>query len=579
MPNYKYALKTAEAAIYATLCIGGGFLIAIFMADQTIFNADTISHYLQAKLITSGVTSDPSQLSFSRLPSIIPDLAALIALTANSPKAGLGTILPQYAWTIAALFIYLQSEFIFFTLSKAIPRIQISLIIINVTLAITAINPQFRESIGLAITPVHHGGNIACTYLLGGLLVWNSNNDRSKTNLKTIKLVLAAATVAIAIASNKLFIVNALLPALVAATITGLVIEKKQSLSRLLNIGGANKKNVAVIALAGLVGLAITTTMNKQCSPDIVIRAAQTYKQFSHILQTNSYSYLAIGILLIFTMLARIRAQRELNSLPTEVKTYQENRTKQSQLLLGSSFLLLSMLSPTAYIWLLGENDLLQIRHILIIPTISWLTFALAGAKFLEMLRSALIKHGKLKADLPIYLALVAGTILTTKNLNIKDFGINTVYRSSILSRNNEMINISEEIKTRGLKNGLSDFWGIMISEVSKLQNPSAPSISIEPISRRGKPDLWGHAKQQFKDTNGQIKDYNFVVAENRRFENSIIKAYGQPSEIISISQSDKSILLYKDPNSIRRINHIIKAKLSKFKRDCNRWGSKFAER
>ena len=85
------------------------------------------------------------------------------------------------------------------------------------------------------------------------------------------------------------------------------------------------------------------------------------------------------------------------------------------------------------------------------------------------------------------------------------------------------MLNISEEIKTRGLKNGLSDFWGIMISEVSKLQNPSAPSVSIEPISRRGKPDLWGHAKQQFKDTNGQIKDYNFVIAENRRFEKTTV--------------------------------------------------------
>ena len=580
MHNNNGARKTAETAIYAALCIGGGFLVAIFMADQTIFNADTISHYLQTKLITSGVTSDPSQLSFSRLPSIFPDLATLIALTANSPNAGLGTILPRYAWAIVTLFIYLQSEFIFFTLSRTITRIQISLIVTNITLVIAAISPQFRESIGLAITPVHHGGNIACTYLLGSLLVWNSNHDYSKSHLERVKLGLVAVTVAIAIASNRLFIFNALLPALLAAKITGLAIEKKQSLSRQLNLGESNKKSIAVLALAGVAGLAATRVMNKQCSPEIVIRAANTYKELSHILNTNNYAYLAICILLIVTVMGCLKTIRESQCSPQGVQqTHQANRIKHKQLLLGGSFLLLSILSPTAYVWLLGENDLLKIRHILIIPAISWLTFTLVGAKIVEIVRSSLIKHRNFIADLAIYLALAMGTIMTARNLNIKDFSVTNAYRSSILLRTNELQNISEAIKNRGLKNGLSDFWGIIISEVFKLKNPRAPSISIEPILQDGKPDLWGHTQQQFKDANGQIKEYNFVVALNQKFENSIIKAYGQPAEIISIGQSDKSILLYNDESSMRRINHNIEVKLAKFKRICNRGSSNFSER
>ena len=184
-------LKSFGLIAYLALCVIGGLLVAIFVVEQTIYNADTVSHFLQSQLISSGATVNPAELSFSRIPSIFPDLATLIALTGGNQKANLSEILPSYAWIISSLLIFLQSEFIFFTLNKKTPRLQIGLITTNTILAIASISPQFRNSLGFAVTPVHHGGNVICTYLLGILLVWKPKAKGSNSQiLKKIKTVL-----------------------------------------------------------------------------------------------------------------------------------------------------------------------------------------------------------------------------------------------------------------------------------------------------------------------------------------------------------------------------------------------------
>ena len=149
------------------------------------------------------------------------------------------------------------------------------------------------------------------------------------------------------------------------------------------------------------------------------------------------------------------------------------------------------------------------------------------------------------------------------------------------MARSNESLIIAREIKRNNLEYGLSDFWDTTIADAAKIDNTGNPAkfISIEPISRSGKPDLWGHAKSQFTDQNGKIKPYNFVITENKRFETSILDNYGEPSELIDIDQSEKKIYIYRNQQSIKNINKIIGAKLNKFKRQCNRGLKSFSER
>ena len=390
------------------------------------------------------------------------------------------------------MFIAIQSEFIFFTLSKSLPRIQISLATISIILAIAAIIPQARESLGLMITPVHHGGNIICTFLFGSWLVWNAQERHNKTG-QTTRLALAAALAFIAIASNKLFALNALTPGLLAAAITTLACGQApvdrlgwKPTTKTIRTG-------SILAASAFSGLALTTLLNRQCSPKIVIDAPTTLVHVGKILNANPYVLIAV-LLLIGLMLT---AHKPLN-----LKTFPEARRKeesikmtasQQQLLLGSSFLFFSILSPITYVWLFGENQLLQIRHILIIPAAAFITFSLTGSQLLNTFKASPFNTRPRLTDAGMITALASSILLITRAEGFKTLSLQDAYRSSILSRHEEAVALANKLNQRKLSHGLSDFWGITVAEISKLQHPESNQITIQPIRRkRGEPDLWG---------------------------------------------------------------------------------------
>ena len=142
-----------ETIIQTCLCLSGGLVLTLLAINQTVFNTDAASPFFQAKLITTGVTADPQELSFARIPSIFPDLANLISLTAISPEAGLEVIFPRYSFAIASLFLFIQSELIRLSSALDNSKAKVTLITLAITLYLASIFPEFCETIGLMITP------------------------------------------------------------------------------------------------------------------------------------------------------------------------------------------------------------------------------------------------------------------------------------------------------------------------------------------------------------------------------------------------------------------------------------------
>ena len=159
IPIKKYVSQRyiQETIIQTCLCLSGGLVLTLLAINQTVFNTDSASPFFQAKLITTGVTADPQELSFARIPSIFPDLANLISLTAMSPEAGLQVIFPRYSFVIASLFLFIQSELIRLSLALDNSKAKVTLITLVITLYLASVFPEFRETIGLMITPLHHG--------------------------------------------------------------------------------------------------------------------------------------------------------------------------------------------------------------------------------------------------------------------------------------------------------------------------------------------------------------------------------------------------------------------------------------
>tara|TARA_B100000700_G_C15009653_1_gene840263 strand:- start:1557 stop:2117 length:561 start_codon:yes stop_codon:yes gene_type:complete len=117
----------------------------------------------------------------------------------------------------------------------------------------------------------------------------------------------------------------------------------------------------------------------------------------------------------------------------------------------------------------------------------------------------------------------------------------------------------NEQIHSLGLKYGLSDFWNTAVAEIGINQ------LQISPIGYNGEPDTWAHSKYNFLDiSSNKIKNFNFIYTRKEDFARSIIKEYGNPTEIYQINRNlgkpikvgldsiddDHSFILYYPKNS-----------------------------
>lgn len=556
-----------ETIVEICLCLAGGLALTLLVIDQTVFNADAVSPFFQAKLITTGVTADPSQLSFARIPSIFPDLATLISLTAISPNAGLEFIFPRYAFIIASLFIFIQAEFTRLSLTRTSSKARTTVITLAITLCLTSTIPEFRTTFGLMLTPLHHGGNIICTYLLGCVLVWNpfSNNPR----IQHFRLGAAATSIVIGISSNKLFVFTGMAPAAMALCLTSWTTAKTYSISAALRKLKTKKESILALSIACGIGFAIPSLLNGQCSLPIVIKPGVIYPQLIKFIQSN-HIFLAAFITGIITVMMLSAKAFQSN---------QKNIAVTSALLLGMTFIVSSSISPLAYAWLLGEPGSLHIRYVMIMGPTLCTVIAITGAK--SVLHFDQVYSQKLEKYLPFGTMALATILLiiTAQNSKISSWNLENTFQQRLKKNHSNSSRIAFLINQKGLKNGLSDFWGVKLGVWANMPFNNEQPVSIEPIARDGSPDLWATSIKQFFNRGRELKSYDFVVTSDTSFEKGILEAYGVPSENLIIEGSKRKLLIYRSEEAQERIRKILSKKLSTYRRQCDRNSPNFQER
>ena len=576
--NHCQLYQTANLLFCIALCAIGGHLLASLVVDKIIFNTDTAAPFYQAKLITQGITIDPKILSFARIPSIFPDLATLISLTKADPNAGFHIIVARYSWAIASSLIFLQAEFCILTLSKLITRMQAITIASIITIGLVAINPQFKEAIGLILTPLHHGGNIINTYIIGCVaLYWLGRHNSQREATFYFKLLLSAIAISLGAASNKLLFFTAIIPATTTAALSFLLVINRGKLEPFFKPIKRRYKLLVLFASAILTGFAIPSLINVQCSLPIIIRPLETYPKLFLIAVGNISTILGLVLAIVLLLFSFFSFQKCLRDNTATFKEFSKINIKK-QFFMGSCFLCISTFSPLGYTWLLGEPQHFPLRYVIIMITGISTTSIIIASLLTHKIEAFLQQRKFSKAKILIYLVLGALSLPRAFS-EISKGRIETIYTNNFSSRKHDLANLTAKLNSIGLTHGLSDYWGTELEFISDLSYTNGKKITIEPILNNGEPDFWAHNKYQFMDISGQINKYNFVVSLNREFDESVTKAYGKPEILLRTPNSPTSILIYSNSFKKQKIHNILLSKAVGFDRQCNQAKPNFNDR
>jgi hypothetical protein len=563
----------------ACLCLAGGCLLTRLAVESTIFNTDAAAPYYQAKLISSVTTLDPKALSFARIPSIFPDLATLIALTWSDYSAAFHEVFARYSWIVASLFIFLQSEISRLSLSCRLSRKRSIITTISIVTILASISPQFRGFVGILVTPLHHGGNVIATYLLGCLLVWDQARlARPDSEHFPIKILLAFLLISLGVASNKLLVFTGLAPAGLSIALAALL-ARSQRISKVhIRLIGTHRKTAFAVASGLIAGIGIPTLLNTQCSLPIIVRPLVTYKQYLDILSSSPLYVVGLTAAVALSLYAGLTLAKAYR-LKTQKGPSRKSYDCAYSLFLGSTFLSMSALSPMAYIWALGEPQDLPLRYTIITAAGIGGVLTIIASILLSKAEIALSDNAIIKA-LRLSLASSIGIVLLSAFTAQSMYStIENVYTAHFRQRNEKNIQITNQLHDLGLTYGLADFWGTQIEFASKLNSSGDKQITIQPILDNGKPDLWAHSKLQFKDSYGKARDYQFVLTANYDFEQAVVSAYGPPSQRIQTVDPNTNILVYADGAAKKKMLRLIEQKLADFERKCNSKSVDFAER
>lgn len=569
------------------ICAIAAYILTLLCSDQIAFNPDSSSPYYQARLISSGLEMNPSKLSFARIPSVIPDLSTLILLLRLDLGREFSLLLAQYAIVTCTLLLITQTELCYQTLSRSIPRIEVAIIICTVNIFLVSLIPILNQSLGTALTPVHHGGNIILTYLFGTLAIWNPINSKKDeyganfNNIKKISLVIIAW---IGILSNKLFLFTALAPGFLAWILSDSIVLRKNPIT--IAIQRARRMRVSSIFALGIVAASVPIVLslfNIQCAEALdkisILRLYQILSKLTTWLAAQPLLPITVVLLLVVIAMITI-AIIQSNTLHSYFKSddLALSPTKLRRLLYGLYFTFLSLSSPFVFLLLIGDPNELRGRYMLAMTIGTPLGLGLIAGILIAATRINFPATKLWTVRLIVYVSLAMGSILVARPNLTSDININKIFNTKLQENNARLSEIALRLTAEGLKTGLSDYWGSELTLMSK------GSIDVQPVLSNGEPDLWAHSKNQFRiPKTMSAKNYQFAVSLDKQFSADIANAYGTPEKIIKHEGRQPSdyyaILIYKTDESRGNIKRIVEGKLARFKRNCSRESVDFAER
>ena len=168
--------------------------------------------------------------------------------------------------------------------------------------------------------------------------------------------------------------------------------------------------------------------------------------------------------------------------------------------------------------------------------------------------------------------------IITGQNLKTSSWNLENTFQQRLKTDHSNASKIALLINQNGLKNGLSDFWGVKLGVWANMPFKNEQPVSIEPIANDGSPDLWATSIKQFFNRGRELKPYDLLLHPTQVSKKNS-EAYGVPSESISIEGSKRRLLIYRSEESQERIRKTLSKKLSTYRRQCDRNSPNFQER
>ncbi len=555
-------IKSIEYMTGTLYCCMISYFIALALSPNILFHTDTFAPIEEIKSLINIKNIGLSQLHLARIPSIFPDLAIIYIFIKFFKITNIYTIISSYSIVnsffllffpalISSLFIKKRFSFLYSSVALSI----ISLFLINKS-------SFYRDSLAHYLTPLHQGGNIVMTFICIFLLFSLFLDGKKGFLFHTILFYLMPFLIGFSLTSNKLFAFTFIAPIFLSIiylniiSTNNLLANLRHKLNKVLYcfvnrnairinfnlVDIINKIRNQKILIASLIifisAFSFQYFLDLQCLDPISFKFYKPIEQFYDLtvsfrgLMTFFLFNIFFTIYSIYLLCINLK-QREgllLND---------KNRPMIVNLSFLSFFIGSTSLSPLFYIWF--TNNLIT-RYLLVLP----LFMPLALFIFLNLLFLHL-QWNLFNTNISRLLNIFYVTLLTflliyslrnhlilnmTKNNLLQPTDI--FYKEALRQRG-DYTRDYKQIKSLGLHNGLSDFWGSSVSYFGEEQ------INVSPILANGTPNLWAHNINFFmnQDT-GKLRNYNFIYSRNIDFSKSIIGIFGQPDKIYKIE--DESI-------------------------------------
>jgi hypothetical protein len=544
------------------LCLAAGIALAHRAGGAVILNTDSSAPISQLLLLAQGRVAGLTELRLARIPSFFPDLFVLWGwIRLGGAADPIGLLLARYAIVMATLLIGLQAWIV--ARVAGLHRWLALLYCTGGTFLFLSGSSLYGEAVGLILTPVHHGGGLISSLVMLALLAELVREDpqhsgpRVRRTLRVAMVVLAG----VGTLSNTLFLFTGVLPVVIALAAARLTPAGRRGPvhSAAMDHGPFGREGNFLAAMAGAsaIGWFAGRWFNLQCS--LGLRAFPASNLFAEYRDSPLFLFAtASGLLLLASALLARR------HLPLHLA------------------ISLSALSPYLYTLFHPDTPRRYFLSLLVLPVL------MVALLFSRGVSSRVLRRGG--SHLPAWISRL--TLLLTLLVGLAWIGhaslpLAVAYRNGYAQKD---LDVAALLQRRGLRSGLSDFWGANLGAISD------GALDVQPIAADGEPDLWAHnpeaylapvkgakpagdgrgravgKRREVPIQAGDVKAYSFVYLRRDEHadlvEDRIVTAYGEPSSRLGCRKGtdDYCVLLYEDD---RRLRQVIAGKLARFLNRC----------
>jgi len=542
-----------------------GCCIAVAGRHGIQVNADSFAGITLAQSISTvgGIGS----AEFARIPSFLPDLLFIGFIPR---EVSVLDIYRMYAIGMGTVFLASGAEFIYISTDKALGRINCLGLAAFTALLFARYSPFYRQSLGILLSPVHHGGNILMT-TLSGLLYLRLQSAESNKSKSLIGFIFTVTVIA-GISSNRLFLFTSLIPLALTALICAKDVDGRNGWG--ITTLKENRHKVLLFVLLATLSLFAThlvyVYLEIQCSPDVDLNPVWTIASSLNFMWKHPSLY---GAYLSSFLLVYPNSRRRI-AIFLEWIAQRGSLISQDLLLAGMTFLSLVSASWVSYLFILGEQEVFQPRYI--ISGILLLPFLLLLALSPIIIT---VVPTRLRAFALPFTAFLGIAILSNLNgiFSRRQFVFSDNSTSEWIGKHREP---SQQLRNEKAGMIFAPFWDVEVGIYLDRH------VTILPVGGDGLPDIWAHGRSLFTKAIKKMetnKNPIFYYSSSSSLPSGLITAWGIPDEAKKTKDGatgqEYLILKYTEEAKRRRILSGLSHKLRTYSQNCNRQSALFMER